>query len=53
MCIVSTTKASALALANSTDNQTIGNGGNHVGKEKKDQKDGGLGIQVHHQKGPF
>ena len=42
-----------MALASSTENQTIGNGGNHVGKEKKGQKDEGLGIQIHHEKGPI
>ena len=42
-----------MALASSTENQTRGNGGNHVGKEKKGQNDAGLGIQIHHQKGPI
>ena len=48
MTIALTTEARLLELASSTENRTIGNGGNHVGKEKKGQKDEGLGIQIHH-----
>ena len=37
-----------MEVASSTEKQTIGNGGNHVGKEKKGQNDEDLGIQIHH-----
>ena len=37
-----------MELASSTENQTIENGGNYVGKEKKGKKDAGLRIQIHH-----
>ena len=53
MTIALTTGARLLELASSTENRTIGNGGNHVGKEKKGQKDEGLGIQIHHEKDPI
>ena len=53
MTIAFTVEARLLEVASSTEKQTIGNGGNHVGKEKKGQKDAGLEIQSHHQKGPI
>ena len=40
-----------MEVASSTENQTIGNGGNHVGKEKKGQKDAGLGMQIRRERG--
>ena len=39
-----------MEVASSIENQTRGNGGNHVGKEKKGQNDAGLGIQIHHER---
>ena len=46
--IAFTAEARLLEVASSTEKQTIGNGGNHVEKEKRGQKDAGLGIQIHH-----
>ena len=52
MTVAFTVEARALALASSTESQAIGSGWDHVGKEKKGQNDAGLGIQIHHEKGP-
>ena len=52
LSIALTTEARALALASSTENQTIGNGGNHVGKEKKAKSMRAWGFKSTMKKAP-
>ena len=40
-----------MEVASSTEKQTIGSGWDHVEKEKKGQKDAGLGMQIRRERG--